>query len=415
MGRRRAHGPGRRALTEEGPTPLDYAAWRALLKGERLPAAVVDLDAFDRNAERLAARVGPGQTLRVASKSLRVPALLRRVLDRGAPYQGLLCFAAEEVQLLYESGFDDFLLAYPTLQACDLAALRAVHDGGATVRAVVDSERGLRALAAATKGVERPFEAIVDVDVSLRLSRLHLGVRLSPVRNVEDALALFDLGATLPSVRVAGLMAYEAQVAGLGDKNPFKPLINPVVAMIRKRSIPAVARVRQRMADALARRGHRIELFNGAGTGSLDSASREPWLTELAAGSGLLVPHLFDYYSNLDLEPACFFALQAVRTPAEGFVTCLGGSYVASGEAGPDRLPRPCLPAGLQLLRAEGCGEVQTPLTLGPADVQPGDPVLFRHAKAGELAERVETYLLVSGGEVQACVPTHRGLGRCFF
>ena len=99
-------------------------------------------------------------------------------------------------------------------------------------------------------------------------------------------------------------------------------------------------------------------------------------------------------------------------------VTCLGGGYVASGEAGPDRLPVPAFPAGASLLPLEGTGEVQTPLLLPTlptgSEVKLGDPIFFRHAKAGELAEHFNEYLLIRGDRIVERTPTYRGLGRCF-
>jgi D-serine deaminase-like pyridoxal phosphate-dependent protein len=75
----------------------------------------------------------------------------------------------------------------------------------------------------------------------------------------------------------------------------------------------------------------------------------------------------------------------------------------------------PALPPGLRLLSLEGAGEVQTPLELGRGvQLDLGDPVFFRHAKAGELAEHFSEYLLVRGTRVEARAPTYRGLGRCF-
>lgn len=50
----------------------------------------------------------------------------------------------------------------------------------------------------------------------------------------------------------------------------------------------------------------------------------------------------------------------------------------------------------------------------GPETLNLGDPVLFRHAKAGELCERFDRLLLVQGEEVVDEVPTYRGAGQCF-
>ena len=86
------------------------------LDGQRLPCAVVDLDALERNVDRIRERL-EGKRCRVASKSVRHVGLLRRILRRGgASFQGLMCFTAEEAVFLHAQGFRDLLVAYPTLQ-----------------------------------------------------------------------------------------------------------------------------------------------------------------------------------------------------------------------------------------------------------------------------------------------------------
>ena len=97
-------------------------------------------------------------------------------------------------------------------------------------------------------------------------------------------------------------------------------------------------------------------------------------------------------------------------------MTCLGGGYVASGPPGLDKVPLPWLPRGLTLLAAEAAGEVQTPLRVPHGvEIALGDPVVFRHAKAGELGERFTELLLVQASCIVDRVPTYRGEGRCFF
>ncbi|MGD9645617.1 MAG: alanine racemase [Pirellulales bacterium] len=407
-------------MLRAGAQPRTYDQWRDVLRGCRLPAVVVDLPAFDRNVALFAdlvQRAGHRHALRVATKSIRVPALIRRVLEFGLPYQGLMCYAAEEGAFLANQGFDDLLVAYPTVQSSDLAALAELHAAGKRIRLIADSRAQLERLSAAVGSAGRPFEVVLDVDMSWRPlgGRLHLGVRRSPLRSVADVVALCRAARKLPGIRIVGLMGYEAQVAGLGDRNPFKRLINPIAGLIRRRSIRAVASLREELARALTDEGVELELFNGGGTGSVDFTVAEPWLTEVTVGSGFLCSHLFDYYSNVAPEPACFFALQVTRSSDAGYVTCQGGGYVASGEPGGDKVPRPWLPADLKLVSTEACGEVQTPLVV-PADValEPGDPVLFRHAKAGELAEHFNDYLLVDAAGQVTRTPTYRGLGQAF-
>ncbi|MFO0946573.1 MAG: alanine racemase [Planctomycetota bacterium] len=400
--------------------PMEYDTWRKLLRDERLPAVVVDLNAFDRNVAYFASvlkQAGHGHRLRLATKSVRVPELIARVLAYGPPYCGLMCYSAEEAVFLADLGFDDLLIAYPTRQESDLRILREAHARGRRIRLMIDSVDGAEVLSKAMNGLATPFPVTLDVDMSLRFfwGKVHLGVRRSPLRSAQEVLNVFERISAMPGIEPIGLMGYEAQVAGLGDSNPFKGMANPMVRWVRRRSIRAVADQRRAIAETLTERGFSIEIFNGGGTGSAPHAVHEPWLTELTVGSGFLCSHLFSYYSDVPIEPACFFALQTVRSSDPGYVTCHGGGYIASGEPGWEKVPVPHLPLGVRLVSMEGCGEVQTPLIVEKnSPLKMGDPVLFRHAKAGELAEHFNDYLLFSNGQVLGRVPTYRGLGYSF-
>jgi D-serine deaminase-like pyridoxal phosphate-dependent protein len=224
----------------------------------------------------------------------------------------------------------------------------------------------------------------------------------SPAEAVSLARTACDAG-----LQVEGLMFYEAQVAGLPDSSPAVRLVKAAstAELLRRRS-DVVAAVRE-VAD--------LRFVNGGGTGSLDSSRRDPALTELAAGSGLFGPALFDGYRTFRPRPAAAYALPVVRRPRRGMVTVAGGGFVASGPPGRSRLPSVLAPRGLRMLRAEGAGEVQTPLVGAAADdLALGDLVWLRHAKAGELCERFDVLHLLSGDLRVATVPTYRGEGASF-
>ncbi len=158
-----------------------------------------------------------------------------------------------------------------------------------------------------------------------------------------------------------------------------------------------------------------LRFVNGGGTGSLERTSAEEAVTEVAAGSGLFGPHLFDSYTAFTPHPAALFALPVVRRPGPGVVTLFSGGYLASGPADAQRLPQVHLPEGLSLTGTEGAGEVQTPVTGAAADaLRLGDLVWLRHAKAGELAERMDRFLVVDGDRVVDEVATYRGEGQNF-
>ncbi|MEO9014034.1 MAG: amino acid deaminase/aldolase, partial [Terrimesophilobacter sp.] len=172
-----------------------------------------------------------------------------------------------------------------------------------------------------------------------------------------------------------------------------------------------------RRADVVAavRRIADLEFVNGGGTGSLESTSSEPAVTEIAAGSGLFGPHLFDGYSRFRPAPAAAFALDVVRKPTPGMATLLGGGWIASGPPGHDRLPQPVWPEGLSLVPREAAGEVQTPVRgPGARALQVGERVWLRHTKAGELSEHLAEFSVVDGDRIVGTVPTYRGEGRVF-
>ena len=155
--------------------------------------------------------------------------------------------------------------------------------------------------------------------------------------------------------------------------------------------------------------------MNGGGTGSLETTAADEAVTELTAGSGLLAGQLFDGYGAFAPAPAAAFALDVVRRPTADIATVLGGGWIASGPALGSRQPGVAWPTGLRMLGREGAGEVQTPLQ-GPRarGLAVGDRVWFRHAKSGELAERVNEYHLVAGDTVVGTLPTYRGEGKAF-
>jgi D-serine deaminase-like pyridoxal phosphate-dependent protein len=398
-----------------------WDAWKRLLEGRPLPAAVIDLDALEHNAAVLLEALRPGLSLRLASKSIRVPALFRHLSERGGGrIVGLMTYSAHETAWLAEQGFDDLLLGYPVGRADEAAAVAAAARR-ATVRAAVDDVAQARLLSAAAQGAGSTVRVCLDIDVSWRPfgGLAHLGVRRSPIRAPREAVALARACRAMPGLEVDSVLAYEAQVAGLSDAAGASPADRAAAAvrqLVKRRSIPLAARRRGNVVRALRTDGVELRVVNGGGSGSIRSTSADPSVTEITAGSGFVASHLFDGYAGLPWRPALFFALAVVRRSDPDHVTCAGGGYVASGASGPSRLPRVHAPEGWAPVDLEGFGEVQTPLRAGPhaPPIALGDPVICRPAKAGELAERFSHYLLVRGDRVVETVPTYRGLGRCW-
>jgi D-serine deaminase-like pyridoxal phosphate-dependent protein len=382
------------------------------------PFAVVDLAAFDSNALDLVRRSG-GLPIRVVSKSLRCRHLIERALARPG-YRGIMCYSLAEAIWLHSLGLsDDLLVAYPTADRSALRALAADDAARLHITVTIDSAAHLDFIDATLGGGHPELRVCLDLDMSWRpLSHgpvVQVGTWRSPLRTPAEAALFAQTVLKRPGFTLVGVLGYEGQIAGLGDAPPGRPLRAVLVRAMQARS---AAELNERRAAAIGRIRALtdLEFINGGGTGSLESTSADKSVTELAAGSGLVGPTLFDAYQGFHPQPALLYALAVVRRPAPDVATLFSGGYVASGTGTPDRLPSPFRPAGLRLTRTEGAGEVQTPvLGAAAAGLKIGDRVWMRHAKGGELAERLREYYLVSPDEPEAMpVPTYRGDGQCF-
>jgi D-serine deaminase-like pyridoxal phosphate-dependent protein len=399
------------------PGPADLARYNAATAGLEPPFAVIDLAAVRANAAGMTRRAA-GKPIRVASKSVRCRALLEQVLGTSG-FHGILAFTLPEALWLADQGVsDDIVVAYPSTEHAALTRLASYPAAAAAITVMIDSADHLDIIekAAAAVADPAPVQVCLDIDTAfLGLGGLiRAGARRSPVRTPAEAAALARDIAARPGIRLAGLMAYEAQIAGVGDKPPGRPFYALAVRQMQRRSAAELARRRAAIVAAV-REVTPLRFVNGGGTGSIERTSAEDAVTEIGAGSGLYQPSLFDSYRAFSGRPAALFALSVVRRPAPGVVTVAGGGYVASGPAQGSRLPRPYLPAGLRLDKQEGTGEVQTPLLGTAADgLRLGDRVWFRHAKAGELCERFGELHLIDGDTVTAAVPTYRGEGQSF-
>ncbi|WP_247729687.1 alanine racemase [Halovivax limisalsi] len=394
--------------------PSTYDAFRSALSGESFPLAYLDRSAFEANL-RTTRRRASGLPVRVASKSIRCRAVLQEVLDRDG-FHGVMCYTGHEAAHLAADGFDDLLVAYPIVDADELDAVCAAIDDGTRVVLMVDSEAHVERIAgvAAERGVTVPL--CLDLDVSTEHLGIHFGVRRSGIRSPTGALELARTIADVPAVTLAGLMGYEGQLAGLPDDDPSNSAPkNAVVRRLKRRSEPIVHERRRETVAALEREGFDLDFVNGGGTGCFESTRRDSSVTELAAGSAFFAPALFDYYRGFSYEPAAGFAVEIVRQPESDVYTCRGGGYVASGPPGVDKTPMVHLPRGASLFDAEGAGEVQTPIAYdGPQDLGLGDPVVLRHAKAGELCAHFEHLHVIDDGEMVDRYPTYRGDGAWF-
>lgn len=393
---------------------VTYEMLREALQPLPKPCAFLHVESLNRNIEAILQMSG-NKRIRIASKSIRSLGILKKIMEHDDRFQGVMCFTASEAIYLYEHGFDDLLVAYPTWDEQQLREVCRLVIAGATITLMIDSQEHVNRLSQIASEEQGTFLVAIDIDLSSQFSGIYFGVYRSPLRSVASVIQLVQDINDSSYLKLDGVMGYEAQIAGVVDKAPKQRIKNSIVRFLKRRSLKEISEKRYAIMKALNREGVSLRFVNGGGTGSLTSTQKDPHVTEVTAGSGFYTSHLFDKYENLDLKPAVFFAAEITRQPEPNLYTCAGGGYVASGAAGIDKLPEVYLPKGAKLMKNEAVGEVQTPVIYdGAVDLTYGDPIILRHSKAGEVCERFLYLYLIENNKVTGKETTYRGDGKCF-
>ncbi len=392
----------------------NYETYREILRGRQFPLAWVNLDALDENIRTIVERAGD-KSIRIASKSIRSPWVMDYILKSHSQYQGIMAFTASEAVYLSRKGFDDLLVAYPVVDEAEIQSVAQEIAAGKYISLMADCKAHIEMLEKIGAEQDVIIPVCIDIDMSVDFPGLHFGVWRSPIRNTDKLNTLLKDIKGKKHIRLDGLMGYEAQIAGVTDAVPGKWMMNHVIRFLKNKSVKAIATNRQKAVDLINSMGFSLKFVNGGGTGSLESTIQESCVTEVTVGSGFFQSHLFDNYQSFKHRPASGFACAINRIPKKHIFACSGGGYIASGSVEKLKLPMPWLPTSAKLLSNEGAGEVQTPVEYhSDVILNVGDPVIFRHSKAGELCERFNSLLLIRNGKIVNEVPTYRGEGKCF-
>ncbi|MGI9057309.1 MAG: amino acid deaminase/aldolase [Ktedonobacteraceae bacterium] len=379
-----------------------------------MPFAYLDLDLLEQNIRQVVEQAH-GKRVRLASKSLRSVAIIRRILAADPCFQGIMCFTCQEAVYLASQGIDDLLIGYPAWNKEDIAAVAKATASGAHITLMIDSIEHVVQVEAVARTYNVRLPLCLEIDMSMSLPGLHFGVWRSPIHTAKQARPVIKRIMASSHVWLDGLMGYEAQIAGVGDNFPGQRARNTIVQKLKQRSIHDLAQRRAALIQLVESYKLPLRFVNGGGTGSIATTRAEAGVSEITVGSGFYAPALFDNYRAFRYQPAAGYAIEIVRHPRSAIYTCLGGGYIASGSVGPEKQPQPYLPPSAKLDTLEGAGEVQTPIRYkGSIPLHLGDPIFMRHSKAGELCERFTHLLLVANGTIQEEVTTYRGDGQCF-
>ena len=262
------------------------------------PALIVDRAAADRNIERAAGWSAAGdQRLRPHFKAHKCTRLLRRQVDAGG-CSGVTCATAAEAELLADAGFEAVLVANEVADPGGLAALAGAA-ARTDVTVCVDNVRHVELLA----GTGAALAVLVELDVGQHRCGLAPG---SP-----ELLELARLVDAAPSLELRGLQGYEGHA-----------VLRPERAE-RAAAVAAAAQILKAERERLEQAGLPCPVVSGGGTGTLDMAGAAGALTEVQAGSYVLMDAT---YSRLGLpfEQALFCRTTVVSRGGEHLVLDAG-------------------------------------------------------------------------------------------
>lgn len=392
-----------------------YESYKAALSSSSYPIAFIDHKIFESNIEALI-KSAESKSIRLATKSIRCLTILKKIMDYSPKVNGLMSYSLKESLWLLENGFTNILIGYPCFNKIELEEFCQHESAYQHITLMVDSVDHLALLDLLAKKYDKPIRICLDIDMSIYpFFLIYFGVHRSPIKHLYQFKKIINqILHKYESLKLVGLMGYEAQNAGVGDFS-YSGIKGKIVRFLKRMSQKKVAAKRLRSLKYIKHKNIKLEFFNGGGTGSVHTTSLDDTVTEITIGSGFYAPSLFDSFEKLPCKPSLFFATQVVRKPSPKIATCFSGGYIASGETSLSKNPIPILPLGLKIFKNEMFGEVQTPLKMkNRNDLHIGDPVIFRPAKAGEILERFNSIALIENNSIIEYVPTYRGEGQNF-
>jgi D-serine deaminase-like pyridoxal phosphate-dependent protein len=224
------------------------------------PAAVLDLDAFERNLASMAERARTaGLALRPHSKSHKCAALALRQIEAGAV--GICCAKLGEAEAMAAAGVPAILVTSPIAGAFAAERAARLADELEDFRIVVDHVDGARELGEAALG---PIQVLIDVDV---------GLGRTGVASPEQAAAVARAILSQPNLRLIGVQGYGGHWQHLEGANARAAAVAEGMARLSA----AIASIRET--------GGEVTVVTGGGTGTFAADAAQGVLTEVQPGS----------------------------------------------------------------------------------------------------------------------------------
>ena len=245
------------------------------------PALVIDLDAMDRNIERMAQFARQHGVLWRPHAKLHKSAHIAHLLEQAGAV-GHCVQKVSEAEALAAGGISNIFISNEVIAPAKLARVAALAQSlnarGGRLAICVDSEEGITRLAKALQDAQAG-DAAVDVLVEINVGQNRCGVEPG-----VDALLLILALKPHASLRFAGLQAYHGGAQHLRTAAERKAAIEQVIKLVN--------RTRHECDHAMIK----IALITGAGTGTMVNEAASEVYGEIQPGSFLFMDA--DYAAN---------------------------------------------------------------------------------------------------------------------
>lgn len=245
------------------------------------PALVIDLDAMDRNIERMARFAQQHGVLWRPHAKLHKSAHIAHLLEHAGAI-GHCVQKVSEAEALAAGGITNIFISNEVIAPLKLARVaalaKALSAEGGRLAICVDSEEGVTRLAQAMQDAQAG-NAAIDALVEINVGQNRCGAEPG-----EAAVALAQAIAAQPTLRFAGLQAYHGGAQHLRTADERKAAIEQVLTLVK------------RTHHEFDRANIAIPLITGAGTGTMVNEAASGIYGEIQPGSFLFMDA--DYASN---------------------------------------------------------------------------------------------------------------------
>jgi D-serine deaminase-like pyridoxal phosphate-dependent protein len=279
------------------------------------PALLLDLDKFEANLARMAKRVKEsGKALRPHAKAHKCVEIARRQVAAGAV--GVCVATVAETELMATAGIPGLLLTSPVADPLKMA--RIVKTGAMVV---VDHLQQVAWYEEAARAGNGKLDVLVDLDV---------GDHRTGARSPEDAAEIAEAVDQAVHLELRGIQAYSVLGSHAGGLDE------------RKRVSAESFRIASRALGIMLRRGLSTEIVTGGSTGTWEIDTAVADLTELQAGSYVLMDLAYRR-EGLDFEHALTVLATVVSANHPGFVTVDAGykAFATDRGYGPEAVDLP--------------------------------------------------------------------------